>query len=68
MADTSKVDTVMGSGAEPGILRRQNAGPSALVRLLDEWMQSDGDEQRETFEELRRLLDEDRPAGYKLFP
>ena len=41
--------------------------PSALARLLDEWMHGDETEQRETFEVLRRSLDEDRPDGYKLF-
>jgi hypothetical protein len=41
--------------------------PSALARLLDEWMRGDETEQRETFEVLRRSLDEDRPEGYKLF-
>ena len=41
--------------------------PSALAKLLNEWMQGDGTEQRETFEVLRRSLDEDRPDGYKLF-
>jgi hypothetical protein len=40
---------------------------SALAQLLDEWMQGDGKEQRDTFEALRRSLDEDRPDGYKLF-
>jgi len=30
-------------------------------------MQGDGTEQQETFEVLRRSLDEDRPVGYKLF-
>jgi len=34
---------------------------------LDEWMQGDGTEQRETFDVLRRSLDEDRPEGYKFF-
>ena len=41
--------------------------PSALARLLDEWMHGDEAEQRETFEVLRRSLDEDRPDGFKLF-
>jgi hypothetical protein len=41
--------------------------PSALARLLDEWMHGDTTEQQETFEVLRRSLDEDRPEGYKLF-
>ena len=40
---------------------------SELAKLFDEWMQGDQAEQRETFEMLRRSLDEDRPAGYKLF-
>ena len=39
----------------------------ALAKLLDEWMQGDEVEQRETFDVLRRSLDEDRPDGYKLF-
>jgi len=30
-------------------------------------MQGDKTEQQETFEVLRRSLDEDRPEGYKLF-
>jgi hypothetical protein len=41
--------------------------PSALAKLLDEWMQGDEAEQQETFEALRRSLDQDRPEGYKLF-
>jgi hypothetical protein len=40
---------------------------SALARLLDEWMRGDESEQRETFEVLRRSLDENRPEGYNLF-
>ena len=49
---------------EPG---RARLDPAALRRLLGAWMQGDPAEQRETFEFLRRSLDEDRPAGYKLF-
>jgi hypothetical protein len=45
----------------------QKPEPAALARLLDEWMQGDAAEQRETFETLRRFLDENRPEGYKLF-
>ena len=45
----------------------QRPDPSALARLLDEWMLGDEAEQRETFEVLRRSLDEARPEGYKLF-
>ena len=40
---------------------------SALAKRLDEWMLDDEKEQGETFEVLRRSLDEDRPEGYKLF-
>ena len=50
---------------ESRISRRPD--PSALARLLNEWMHGDEAEQRETFEVLRRALDEERPAGYKLF-
>lgn len=39
----------------------------ALAALLNEWMRGDETEQRETFEALRRSLDEDRPEGYKHF-
>jgi hypothetical protein len=42
--------------------------PIGLSRLFDEWMQGDETEQRETFEALRQSLDQDRRAGYKLFP
>jgi hypothetical protein len=44
------------------------SNPLALAKLLDEWMQGDETEQRETFEVLRRSLDEDRPEGARLFP
>jgi hypothetical protein len=48
-------------------VRGSKADPSALAKLLDEFMHGDEAEQRETFEVLRRSLDEDRPEGYKLF-
>ena len=48
-------------------VRLHKTDPSALARLLDEWMHGDEVEQRETFDFLRRSLDEDRPDGYKLF-
>lgn len=67
MRDTAKHD-------QPSqVPRRQEApigpkpDPCALARLFDEWMQGDATEQQETFEALRRSLDEDRPEGYKLF-
>lgn len=43
------------------------ADPFALTRLFDEWMHGDETEQKETFEVLRRRIDESRPEGYKLF-
>jgi hypothetical protein len=48
-------------------VRPQELDPPALAKLLDEWMLGDEAEQRETFECLRRSLNEDRPKGYKLF-
>ena len=67
MPDTNKHD-------QPGQIPRQQEvvcppkpDRSALTKLLDEWMQGDEREQRETFDILRRSLDEDRPDGYKLF-
>ncbi len=53
---------------EPGTGPSQGPDPSALAQLLAEWMHGDESEQRETFEFLRRALDEDRPFAYKLFP
>jgi hypothetical protein len=47
--------------------RPRKTDPESLSRLFDEWMQGDANEQRETFETLKRALDEARPVGYKLF-
>jgi hypothetical protein len=52
-------------GDDVPMVMKQDSG--ALARLLDEWMRGDEVEQSETFEFLRLALDEDRPAGYKLF-
>jgi hypothetical protein len=41
--------------------------PAYVASVLEEWMRSDPEEQRETFELLKRSLDEGRPEGYKLF-
>jgi hypothetical protein len=46
---------------------RPRLDTAALEQLLEGWMRGDATEQRETFEILRRSLDEDRPAGYRLF-
>lgn len=42
-----------------------------LIALLDSWMEATEEEvmeQRETWEYLKRALDEDRPSYRKLFP
>jgi hypothetical protein len=68
MQDTNKPDLNLPARIPPpdGPIRTR-LDPAALERLLDEWMQGDPTEQQETFEVLRRCLDEDRPGGYKLF-
>jgi hypothetical protein len=48
-------------------LRKRAPDRVALKTLLEEWAHGDKQEQTETFEFLRRCLDEDRPAGHKLF-
>jgi hypothetical protein len=53
-----------GSDDVPAVMKQDS---DALARLLDEWMRGDEVEQSETFEFLRLALDENRPAGYKLF-
>lgn len=43
----------------------------ALIELLNEWEHGspeEAEEQRETWEMLKKLLDEDRPSFRKLFP
>jgi hypothetical protein len=67
--DTNESDLTPSSGIPPpGESLRTRADPLALKRLLESWMLADATEQRETFDILRRSLDQDRPAGYKLFP
>jgi hypothetical protein len=67
MPDTTKPDQPFRMPRHQESPRRPRADASALARLFDEWMQGDETEQQETFESLRRSLDEDRPEGYKLF-
>jgi len=66
MPDTQKRDPRIRNPRQ-GESPRPRPDPVALVRLLEEWMQGDEAEQRETFEVLRQSLDEDRPVGHKLF-
>ena len=67
MQDTNKHDELRAVPRQVEIVRPKGADPTALADLLNGWMQGDEAEQRETFEVLRRSLDEDRPEGYKLF-
>lgn len=67
MPDTNKHGQPLHAPRHQESPRRSKPDAAALARLLDEWMQGDETEQRETFAVLRRSLDEDRPEGYKLF-
>ena len=67
MPDTNKHGQPFHAPRNQESLRRLNPDAAALTRLLDEWMDGDETEQRETFAVLRRSLDDDRPEGYKLF-
>jgi len=67
MPDTNKREPSLRTPRQREPVCPQKSDASALMRLLDEWMLGDETEQRETFECLRRCLDEDRPKGYKLF-
>ena len=67
MPDTNKHDQPYRIPHRQGSAYPPKPCPSALEKLFDEWMRGDETEQRETFEVLRRSMDEDRPEGYKLF-
>jgi hypothetical protein len=68
MPNTDKPDSnLRGRVIPPQERGRPRLDTAALEKLLEGWMRGDATEQRETFEVLRRSLDEDRPAGYKLF-
>jgi len=59
------------SGVEEEALAVQREKNEAAIRLLRRWREtdaSDEQEQRETWEYLRRVLDEDRLSDRKLFP
>ena len=40
----------------------------ALVQLLKSWREEDEQEQRDTWEQLKQALDQDRLSNRKLFP
>jgi hypothetical protein len=67
MQDTTKRDQPRRIPRREQPMPTHKPDPSALAKLLDEWMQGDQVEQRETFEVLRHSLDDNRPPGYKLF-
>ena len=67
MPDTSKHEPPYRIPRQQESVCHAKPDASALARLLDEWMRGDESEQQETFEVLRRSLDEDRPDGYKFF-
>ena len=67
MPDTNKHDQPLQTPRQQESVSPQKLDPAALAKLLNEWMLGDETEERETFECLRRCLDEDRPEGYKLF-
>jgi hypothetical protein len=67
MPDTSKHGQPYRIPARQQSVCPSKPDASALAKLLDEWMRGDESEQQETFEVLRRSLDEDRPDGYKFF-
>ncbi len=66
MPDIAKFDSPFQMPRHQELPRGSKADPFALAKLLDEWMRGDETEQRETFEVLRRSLDQDRPEDYKL--
>jgi len=68
MPRINKRDELRYAPGEPVPERPNQPDMAAVAALLDEWMRGDEAEQRETFEVLRRSLDENRPEGYKLFP
>jgi iron only hydrogenase large subunit-like protein len=67
MPETSRRDHSVREREQQENPRTRRVDPSALAELFDEWLHGDEAEQRETFETLRRSLDDDRPVGYKLF-
>jgi len=55
-------------GLPDGISTVQKTKNEAAIRLLRSWREGDEQEQRETWEYLKRVLDEDRSSYRKLFP
>ena len=68
MAEITKVDPRSTEAQRAWELIHPHPDPLTVVRLLNQWMQDDKQEQKETLESLSRALDERRPEGGKLFP
>ena len=68
MPETVKVDTKNASLHPATELLHPRPDPLVILRLLNEWMQGEEQEQKDTFQFLRQALDENRPQGAKLFP
>jgi hypothetical protein len=60
-----ETDKKASPGYRPPVWKQPDAG--AIAKLMEALMQGDEAEHRETFEALKRGLDEHRPEGYKLF-
>jgi hypothetical protein len=64
-----KQDTRSTSGSQSPLEERRHPATNAQIHdLLQSWLTEDAEEHRETWELLKRALDEDRPSARKLFP
>jgi hypothetical protein len=70
MTKPTPADVLPATEAEEARLRQVEENQEAIA-LLDSWAnasEAEIEEQRETWEFLRKALDEDRPSYRKLFP
>ena len=54
--------------SEDNVMDTRKARNEAAIRLIDSWSQDDDGEQKETWEYLKKALDEDRLSSRPLFP
>ncbi len=66
-SSTGAESTLVTSVVRPSRLIIRGQGAAAALDLLAKWSQEDPHEQRETWEYLKRALDEDRLSSRKLF-
>ena len=57
-----------GSGEKPEGFELPPVDVDRAIELLQSWFGDDSEEQRETWEHLKKTLDEDRLSDRKLFP